>query len=117
MESTWIKTSPPTELVEYLSRTTGVKEILTSDSWKELLEDSRLRDVEVRTYKVNALGQFINEISYIGLKDYLRGWHRFLSLIVSSPAFRKYLKEAWPPKNISKSYLEYLGYGIYVGQK
>ena len=116
-EATWIKTPPPTELVEYLSRTTGVKEILTSNGWEELLQSSGLRDIEVRTYKINKLSQFLNEIRQLGLKDYLRGWYRFLSPMVSSPAFRRYLKEAWPPKNISKNIFEYLGYGIYVGRK
>lgn len=115
-ECTWIKASPPTELVEYLSRITGAK-LETSDGWKELLEGSGLREVVARTYKINALSQFINEIKQLGLKDFLRGWYRFLSLYIKSSAFRKYLKEAWPPKNIFKNYFKYLGYGIYVGRK
>ncbi|MBA7504549.1 2-methoxy-6-polyprenyl-1,4-benzoquinol methylase, mitochondrial [subsurface metagenome] len=116
-ECTWIKAPPPTELVEYLSRIVGVKEILTSDGWQELLGGSGLRETVARIYKTNALGQFINRIRQLGLKDYLRGWHRFLSLYIASPSFRRFIKEGWPPKNISKSFFGYLGYGIYVGRK
>jgi arsenite methyltransferase len=116
-ECTWIKVPPPPELVEYLSRITGVKEILPPSGWRELLEGSGLRDIELRVYQTNALRQFIDEIRWLGFRDYLRGWYKFLSLIAGSAAFRKYVREARPPKNISKSYFQYLGYGIYVGRK
>jgi len=115
-EATWIKTPPPAELTEYISRITGAK-LESSGGWKGLLESSGLKDIEVRTYKINAISQFIDEIRYIGLKDFLRGWYRFLTLYIRSSNFREYLKEAWPPRNIYKNYFEYLGYGLYVGRK
>ena len=116
-EATWIKSPPPTELVEYLSRVTGVKEILTSDSWKELLEISQLRDIEVRTYKINKVGQLINEMRQLGFRDFLKGWYKFLSLCIKSSAFRKYLKESWTYSRNIKNMFDYLGYGIYGGRK
>lgn len=115
-EATWLETPPPRELVEYISRITGA-ELETFDGWQELLEGSGLTDISVRTYKVNAVSQFINEIRYLGLKDSSVGWYRFLSLYVRSPDFRRYLKEAWPPKELFKRYFKCLGYGIYVGRK
>jgi len=114
-EATWIKT-PPIELVEYLSRVTGVKEILTSDGWLKLLAASGLRDIEARIYKINKLSQFINELLALGFRDFLRGWCKFISQCIKSSAFRKYLKEHWPPKSAWKIF-DYLGYGIYVGRK
>ena len=48
------------------------------------------------------------------LTDFLRAWHRVLSLYVRSPAYRKFVKEAL---TIPKTFFEYLGYGIYVGRK
>lgn len=116
-EATWIKTPPPTELVEYLSRITGVKEILTSNGWKELLAGSGLRDIEVRTYKIDKLSQFINELQAFGFRDYLRGWCKFISLCIKSSVFRKYLKEAWPKSKNIKNMFDYIGYGIYIGRK
>ena len=109
-EGTLIKTPPPTELVELLSRILGAKgEILTSDGWKELLVGTGLRDIAVRTYKANPLSE-----KRENLKDFLRVWHRALYVYIKSPAFRKFIKEALSlPKNL----LEYWGYGIYVGKK
>lgn len=114
-EATWNK-EPPLEFVEYISRITGAK-LETSDSWKKLLESSGLRNIEIRIHKLSAVSQFIEEIRYIGLKDFTQGWFRFLSLCIRSSAFRKYLKEAWPPKSVFKNYYRYLGYGLYVGRK
>ena len=114
-ETTWVKTPPPTELVEYVSRTWGVKaEIPTSDGWEELLGGSGLRDIVVRTYKISTLSEGVNRIRRYGLKHFLRVWHRFLSLYIVSPARRRIIKEMLAtPKNM----VEYLGYGIYVGRK
>lgn len=115
-EATWIKT-PSTELVKYLSRITGVKEILTSDGWDELLAGSGLKDIEVRIYKIDKLSQFINELRAFGFRDYLRGWCKFLSLCIKSSAFRQYLKDAWPKSKSIRNMFDYIGYGIYVGRK
>lgn len=114
-ECTWIKTPPP-ELAEYLSRITGAKPE-TSDGWRGLLEESGLTDIVVRTYKVNALNQWINEIRGLDFGDYLGAWYRFLSLLIKSPACRRFAREALSmPKNIFALF-KYFGYGIYVGRK
>ena len=107
-EATWIKTPPPTKLVEYLSRL--VKgEILTSDGWEKLLVGTGLRDMVVRTSKVNVLSE-----KRENLKDFLRVWHRVLYLCIRNSAFRKLIREAL---SLPKNFLEYWGYGIYVGRK
>jgi len=116
-EAVWIKSPPPTELVEYPSRVTGVKEILTYDGWKKLLDISQLRDIEVRTYKINKVRQFINEMRQLGFRDFLKGWCKFLSLCIKSSAFRNYLKKSWPSSKNVKNMFDYLGYGIYVGRR
>lgn len=115
-EVTWIKVPPPTELVEYYSRSTGA-EPENSAGWKELLEGSGLRDMVVRTYKLDVLSDFIDRIKRLGSEDFSRALYRFLSLSISSPAFRRYMKETLPPLKITKDVLRYLGYGIYVGRK
>ena len=109
-EATWIKTSPPKELAEYISQTFGIKgEIPTSDGWQGLLKDSGLRDIKVKTYQVNTLSN-----NWGDLKDLMRVFHKALYLYIKSPAFRKFIKETLSlPKNL----LEYFGYGIYVGRK
>ena len=112
-EETWLKTPPPTELVEFVARTWGRAKPETSDRWVRLLEGSGLRDIVVKTYKFNALKES-SQIMRYGLRDLLRMFYRTLYLYIRSPAFRRYMKERQPlPKNI----WEYLGCGIYVGRK
>jgi ubiquinone/menaquinone biosynthesis C-methylase UbiE len=108
-EATWIKIPPPKELVEYLSCTYGIKEILTPDGWKELLVNAGLRDICLRTYKANILSERLE-----ALKDFLRVWHKVAYLYIKSSAFRRFVKEGL---TIPKGFLEYWGYGIYVGRK
>jgi arsenite methyltransferase len=115
-EVTWIKVPPPTELVKYYSRTTGA-EPENSGGWRELLEGSGLRDLVVRTYKLDVLSDFIDRIKRLGSEDFPRALYKFVSLSISSPAFRRYMKETLPPLKITQDVLKYLGYGIYVGRK
>jgi hypothetical protein len=108
-EATWIKTPPPQELVEYLSCTYGIKEILTMDGWKELLVGAGLRDIIARAYKANILSEKLE-----ALKDFLRVWYKVVYLYIRNSAFRRFVKEGL---SIPKSFFEYWGYGIYVGRK
>lgn len=115
-EMTWMEVPPPVELVEYYSRTTGA-EPETIRGWKELLEGSGLGEIVVRTHRLDVLSDFIERIKRLGSEDFSRALYRFLSLSISSPAFRRYMKEAMPPLKITRDIIKYLGYGIYVGRK
>lgn len=109
-EATWIKTPPPTELVGYLSKVFGVRgEILDSDGWRELLEGAGLRNIIVRTNKVDALSNKRDDIS-----DLLRTLPMVLYMYVRSSMFRGFIQESL---SIPKNLLEYFGYGLYVGRK
>jgi SAM-dependent methyltransferase len=109
-EATWIKTPPPADLLEYLSRTFGFKgEILTADGWEELLAGVGLRDIVVRTCKANALSDKRDD-----LIDVLRVWYRALYLYIRSSAFRSLVREGL---SVPENLLEYFGYGMYVGRK
>jgi len=112
-EETWIETSPPAELVEYLYRTMKA-EIPTSDGWKEFLEGSGLSDIVVKIYKINVLSEFVNRIRQLGLNDFLRSLYGSVSLYIVNPAVRKFLKKRLPPP---KNIFEYLGCIICVGKK
>jgi len=118
-EMTWMKT-PPKELVEYYYRSTGIKPE-TFDNWKKLIKNSRLKNIILRTYRMNAISDFIDIIKQLGFKDFSTALHRFLFLYITSSAYRTYInaqfniyKETGPPP---KTILEYLGYGIFVGRK
>jgi arsenite methyltransferase len=115
-EVTWVETPPP-ELVEYMSRALGHAEFLNPDGWKDLLEKSGLTGVAARVCKTSALRQWASEVRQMDPRDYLGAWGRFFSLCFKNPAVRKWIKEiSIPPRSIFRIF-EYLGYGIYVGNK
>ncbi len=119
-EGTWIKTPPPTELVEYMRRSMANARFLPPEAWKQLLETSGVRDIVVRTYTLSALSQWSNQMRGTDLgefSDRLRAWGTFLSLFIKSPAFRKYAREITPSRKTIRTMFEYFGYGLYVGSK
>jgi len=119
-EGTWIKSPPPRELVEYMSRSMANAIFLPPDAWRQLLETSGLRDIVVRTYTLSALSQWISEMRGFGLADFserLRAWRTFLSLFIKSTGFRKYARQLTPSRKAIGDMFEYFGYGLYVGSK
>lgn len=113
-EAAWMK-EPTPELVAYLSRTFGGNlEVLSPDSWKQLLERSGLRDIVARTHKITTRSEAISRIRRLGFGGLARVWYRFLALSIRRPAYRDFLKEALSePKELT----EYWGCGVYVGRK
>lgn len=117
-EGTWIKTPPPLKLVEYMSGIFGTEaEFLTSQEWEKLLETSGLKDITVRTYKINLPKEFIYRFMLLDLKDFSRALYRFLALYITCPAFRRTIKKRYTRGMPIRAFIEYLGYGIYVGRK
>ncbi|MCP8312364.1 MAG: methyltransferase domain-containing protein [Candidatus Methylarchaceae archaeon HK02M1] len=117
-EATWIKAQPSSEILEYLSHTVEKVEFLTSDGWEEMLKESGLKDIVVRTYKVSATSEFFDRVKLLGFKRILEAWYRFLSICIVDLAYRKYTRKMIKESlNMPKGIFEYWGYGIYVGRK
>ena len=117
-EGTWIKTPPPAELTEYMSGIFSTEaEFLTSNEWEKLLETSGLEDITVRTYRINLPKEFIYGFRQLDLKDFSRALYRFFFLYIKSPIFRRTIKERYTYRLPIRAFIEYLGYGIYVGRK
>lgn len=117
-ESTWIKSPPPSELVEWASQDLGGNaEILTSDGWVRLLEGAGLRDIVARTYRINTRSEAKNIIQRYGLMEILSICYRALRLYIRNPAYRNFLKEVREVGPAPENLDEYFGYGIYVGRK
>ncbi len=115
-EVTWRKTPAP-ELVKYISFIMARVDFLPPESWRQLLESSGLRDMEVRNYPFDARRQFLEENRQLDLREYFRAWFRFLTQSIANPAYRRFTKEVLSsPKNIFR-FLRCIGYGIYVGRK
>lgn len=117
-ESTWVKTPPPVDLVEWVGQDSGgIAQVLSADGWVGLLENAGLHDIVLRTYKVNARSEFIKIIGRYGLRGYLEASCRMLFLYRESPAYKTFLKEVKETGAMPKHASEYFGYGIYVGRK
>lgn len=115
-ECLWLKT-PPTELVEYLSRLMGGPEFRNSEDWQKLLKEAGLKNIEEKSCKMTPVGQFTEEIKTFEFRDFIRAWYRFLIGSLVNPSYRKFIKETLRmPKSVFK-FMEYMGYGLYISRK
>jgi len=115
LESTWLKTPPPAEMIEWVGQDlSGNAQLLSADGWTGLLKDAGLSDIVARTYPIDARNEAINTMKRYGLRNLPRVWARSLAMYIRNPASLVTIKRAGSaPKNL----FEYFGYGIYVGQK
>ena len=66
---------------------------------------------------MNLLREYIDGTRRLDFKDLSRAWQRFLSLYTVSPTFRRKVKGRYAHGLPIRAFLQYLGYGIYVGRK
>jgi SAM-dependent methyltransferase len=118
-EGTWLQSPPPVDLAAFVARTMAGANFRTADDWQALLEAAGLRDLTVRSYKLGAVRQRLDEMRGLDRQDILdrfRAMGSFLSLYRKDPAFRRYAKGLTPSRAIMKDLFAYLGYGLYVGR-
>ena len=112
-EEIWLET-PPAEIITHVRRTWEVKpSIPTADDWRQMLKDAGLRDVFVKTYKLDARRES-TQIKRYRFQDMWRMFSRTLSLYVKSSDFRAYMKGQY---RLPKGVFKYLGYGLFVGRR
>ena len=115
-EVTWVKTPPP-DLVRYITLIMAGADFLTDEGWTALLESSDLKELQVRRHKFDARRQWLDEMQQLDFKESFRAWYRFMTQSVTNPAYRKFTQEVLRvPGNIFK-FMDYIGYGLYVGGK
>jgi ubiquinone/menaquinone biosynthesis C-methylase UbiE len=108
-EATWLKASPPQEIIGFLGRTVGFKgELFTSQGWKERLERSGMKEIMAGTYKTESLRDPKEDI-----KDLVRSFPRVVYSLIRRPKFREFIKMS---TTVPNNLLDYFGYGLYVGR-
>jgi arsenite methyltransferase len=117
-ESTWRKVPPPPEVVAWAGQDLGASvKPLTSEEWVGLLEGAGLKDIEVRTYEIDAQDEAKGIVRRYGLGGMLAVFGRMLALYMRNPAYRRFVKgvreQGVTPSNLE----EYFGYGLYIGRK
>jgi len=115
-EVAWSKTPPP-DLVRYITLIMAGADFLTGEGWSALLENPGLNEIQVRQHKFIAHRQWLDEMQQLDFKDSFRALCRFATRSVTNPAYRRFTRQVLRvPRNIFK-FMEYISYGIYVGQK
>lgn len=118
-EGAWLAPPPP-ELEAYLARAMGGAHFLSPAGWAALVRGPGLADVSAEHQRVRAPEQWRGEMARLDpadLADYARAWRTFLSLLVTSPDFRGYVRSLWPSSPSIFRMFDYFGYGTFVGRK
>ena len=117
-ESTWLKTSPPPEVVAWAAQEVGATvQPLGCEEWAGLLENAGLCDVDMRVSSIDTAAEAKGIVQRYGRGGMLRVVGRLLSLYVKSPAYRQFVKRVRQGGLIPDNLNEYFGYGLYVGKK
>jgi ubiquinone/menaquinone biosynthesis C-methylase UbiE len=118
-ECAWLE-SPPQTLLDYTYRAMDNAVFLPPDGWRDLLTGAQLKDVVMRTYRVNALRQWSDEVSQMEMRDMaerMKAAWRFLVMSITDPRGRQYVKGMVPSVAVVKNLFKCLGYVICVGRK
>lgn len=117
-ESTWLKSPPPPELIAWASQDLGANiGPLTSGEWTGLLANAGLSEIVTKIFAINLRDEGKGMLQRYGWGGLLGIVGRMLSLYVSNPAYRKFVKEVRENEITPTNLEEYFGYGLYVGRK
>lgn len=106
---------PSPEMMAFLADYTGPEaNLMTSDGWEALLDESGLTDTVVHTYEVSPLSDAKSQIKRVGFGRLMRIWGRSLQLVARDKAYREFMGDA---VKLPKSLIGNMGYGVYVGRK
>ena len=118
-EGTWVRSSPPAELLKFIERAMGA-DFHTAEAWKDYFIGARLEVTTAKTYRIKALRQRLDENAGLDLSDWMdrmRAIGSFIRSYATDPKLRQYAKTIMPSRATIRDMFEYLGYGNYVGRK
>ena len=115
-EVTWTK-DPPENLSEYLSMTVGDAKMLKKEGYAKLLEDAGLKNITVRTRKIEMLTEIKENIRRFNITEYLHAWCVLAKGLFTNARFRKFAWNALRLAPMAKDVFKYWQIGIYIGRK
>jgi hypothetical protein len=104
---------PSPELVALVKDAIGPA-VSTLETWQALWEASGLKERVVKIHRIDARKELRGRMQLLGARWVLGGFGRLLRLYFKEPASRPFLKDMF---NAPLETLEYMGYGLFVGQK
>ena len=82
-----------------------------------MLESAGLRDLIVRTSKIDMRQEVRGILRRFGLGGLLQSFGRMLVLYTRNPEYRAFLRETRESGVAPPDVTDYLGYGLYIGRK
>ena len=112
-EPIWVK-QPSPELAEMIERYTGYDLALPA-YWEEMLRQAEFSAVQARACSMSMREESASQMGFFTFGDTLRLMFKSIGVILGSSFYRNTLKEFFtrPPKE----YPDYMGYGLFCGQK
>ena len=111
-EAVWVE-APPEAGSEVMIALTGQR-LRTSEEWTAMLDRAGLVDLVDRVYEVEMRKEARSQFGFHGFGDYMRILGRFFSTFLFDPYTRKLMRLALSEP---RAMFDYMGYGLYVGQK
>jgi len=111
-EAVWVD-APPEAGSEVMTAITGQK-IRNSEEWIAMLDRAGLIDLVDRVYAIDMRKEARAQFGFHGFGDYMRILGRFFSTFLFDPATRKLMRLALSEP---RAIFDYMGYGLYAGQK
>jgi arsenite methyltransferase len=109
-EALWVQTPPPPGMDAFLRQVFGVHGgVLDLGTWQQLLDEAGVKDLKVRTGKVERLSN-----PWEDLADVVRSLPKVIQMYRTSPVFRKFFNVA---RSLPEGLLDYFGYGLFIGTK
>jgi hypothetical protein len=104
----------PPEIIDYSRSTWEIKhELPMQEDWLALMEANGLGDVTARIHRFDTARE-ASQVKRYRWRDMWLMMTRSLSLMISNPEFRRYMKQR---RGLPKGLFEYLGYGLFAGRK
>ncbi len=118
-ETTLLKPSPSEEFLRYLSEAAGmVDAMLPVEAWAGFLRNAGLRDVVARSYPLDMRKEAKARFERYPMRDVLAAVGRLPRIYFRDRSSKQFLRQALGgAKYLTQDILEYMGYGIYVGQR
>jgi len=117
-ESTWLKTPPPPEVMEWASQELGASvKPLTPEEWTGLLENAGLTVTMTRVSEIKAKEETQGIIKRYGYAGMINSMFRALKLYLKNPEYRRFVKKVQKKGIMPENLTEYFGYGLYIAQK
>ncbi len=111
-EAVWVDT-PPEVGSEVMTALTG-QNLRTSEEWIAMLERAGLVNLVHSEYAVEMKKEARAQLGFLSFGDYMRVLGRFLSRSLFDPGTRKLMRLALSEP---RAMYDYMGYGLYAGQK